>query len=101
MSANPYQLLVECTRGPLVESIHFGAITVVDAQGHLVASIGDPDLYANLRSSSKPFQALPLIENGGVEMFGLRDEDFVPQVNGVLTVGEFYEKAAGSQIIFT
>jgi hypothetical protein len=34
-------------------------------------------------------------------MFGLTTDDFVPQVEGVLTVGEFYEKAAGGQIIFT
>lgn len=36
-----------------------------------------------------------------VDMFGLGTEDFVPQVDEVLTVGEFYEKAAGGQIIFT
>lgn len=75
MNSNPYQLLVECTRGPLVESIHFGALTVVDAAGNLVASAGDPNLYANLRSSSKPFQALPLIENGGAQAFELSDRE--------------------------
>ena len=36
-----------------------------------------------------------------VDMFGLGMEDFVPQVDDILTVGEFYEKAAGGQIIFT
>jgi peroxiredoxin family protein len=36
-----------------------------------------------------------------VEMFGLKEEDFIPQVDGVLTVGEFYEKSAGAQVIFT
>jgi peroxiredoxin family protein len=36
-----------------------------------------------------------------VDMFGLTIDDFVPQVDGILTVGEFYEKAAGGQIIFT
>ena len=36
-----------------------------------------------------------------VDMFGLTMEDFVPQVNGVLTVGEFYELAAGGEIVFT
>jgi L-asparaginase II len=66
-----FEALVEITRGPLVESIHYGALAVVDAQGMLVASTGDPDLAANLRSSSKPFQALPLVEQGGVEAFGL------------------------------
>jgi peroxiredoxin family protein len=36
-----------------------------------------------------------------VDMFGLTMDDFVPQVDGILSVGEFYEKAAGGQIIFT
>lgn len=36
-----------------------------------------------------------------VEMFHLKMEDFCPQVDGVLTVGEFYEKSAGASIIFT
>jgi peroxiredoxin family protein len=36
-----------------------------------------------------------------VVMFHLTPDDFVPQVKGILTVGEFYELAAGAQIIFT
>jgi peroxiredoxin family protein len=36
-----------------------------------------------------------------VDMFGLEDDDFVPQVERVLTVGEFYELAAGGEIVFT
>ena len=36
-----------------------------------------------------------------VEMFGLTMDDFVPQVDEIISVGEFYEKAAGGQIIFT
>ena len=36
-----------------------------------------------------------------VQMFGLSMADFVPQVDGILTVGEFYELAAGGQIVFT
>lgn len=36
-----------------------------------------------------------------VEMFDLKMEDFCPQVEKVLTVGEFYEISAGAQIIFT
>ena len=36
-----------------------------------------------------------------VDMFGLMTNDFVPQVGGVLTVGEFYNLAAGGQIVFT
>jgi peroxiredoxin family protein len=36
-----------------------------------------------------------------VDMFGLTMEDFVPQVDAVISVGEFYALAAGGQIIFT
>jgi peroxiredoxin family protein len=36
-----------------------------------------------------------------VDMFGLSMDDFVPQVADIISVGEFYEKAAGGQIIFT
>jgi peroxiredoxin family protein len=36
-----------------------------------------------------------------VDMFGLNMEDFVPQVEAIISVGEFYEKSAGGQIVFT
>jgi peroxiredoxin family protein len=39
--------------------------------------------------------------HASVEMFGLEMDDFVPQVEGILTVGEFYDIAAGGEIIFT
>ena len=67
--------LVEATRGDLVESTHFGAIAVVDTKGQLIASCGDPHQVAFLRSSSKPFQALPFIEQGGAEAFHLTNEE--------------------------
>ncbi len=36
-----------------------------------------------------------------VDMFNLTMDDFIPQVDSIITVGEFYETAAGGQIIFT
>ena len=36
-----------------------------------------------------------------VDMFGLTMDDFVPQVDDIITVGDFYELAAGGEIIFT
>jgi peroxiredoxin family protein len=36
-----------------------------------------------------------------VDLFGLSKDDFIEQVADVITVGEFYEMAAGGQIIFT
>ena len=36
-----------------------------------------------------------------VDMFKLTKDDFIDQVDEVLTVGEFYELAAGGEIVFT
>ena len=36
-----------------------------------------------------------------VDMFGLTMDDFVPQVDDIISVGQFYERAAGGEIIFT
>lgn len=67
MTAQP---LFEVTRGNIVESVHYGSIAVVDSQGKLIASHGDPQAVAFLRSSAKPFQVLPFVEGGGVEYYG-------------------------------
>ena len=36
-----------------------------------------------------------------VDMFDLKREDFIDEIEGIITVGEFYALAAGGQIIFT
>jgi peroxiredoxin family protein len=36
-----------------------------------------------------------------VDLFGLTKDDFIEQVKDIITVGEFYDLAAGGQIIFT
>ena len=36
-----------------------------------------------------------------VDMFKLTRDDFIDQVDDIISVGQFYEKAAGGQIIFT
>lgn len=71
MPAAPYSPLLELTRGRIVESIHLGAIAVVDALGRLIASYGDPQAVSYLRSTAKPFQALPFIENDGHKFYNL------------------------------
>jgi L-asparaginase II len=50
-------------------------VAVVDAQGRLVAQAGDPAYYTFWRSAAKPFQALPLVEDGVVARFGLTRQD--------------------------
>jgi L-asparaginase II len=68
-------ILVEVTRGPLVESCHRGAVSVVDAEGSAVLSIGDVECRVFPRSAVKALQALPLVESGIAEKFGLTDAE--------------------------
>ena len=67
--------LFELTRGAIVESLHYGAVAVVNAQGRLLYSYGDPYSVCFLRSSAKPFQAVPFFEGGGPEALGLSLEE--------------------------
>ena len=68
-------VLVEVTRGQLVESIHRGSIAVSDARGKLVVEIGDVSQPLFPRSALKPVQAVPLIESGAADAFHLSDEE--------------------------
>jgi L-asparaginase II len=67
--------LTRVYRGEHLESVHRGSIAVVDSRGVLLAYAGDPGLRTCLRSAAKPFQALPLLEYGGVEEFDLTGEE--------------------------
>ena len=71
--ANP--VLVEVTRGAIVESRHRGAVAAVDAAGNLVFSCGDVEAAIYPRSAIKPLQALALVETGAADAFGLGPED--------------------------
>ncbi len=66
-----YRPVIELTRGGIVESIHHGAIAVVDPSGDLHAWWGDVEVVAFLRSSAKPFQTLPLLESGAADHYHL------------------------------
>ncbi len=68
-------ILVELTRGALVESVHRGALAVIDADGAVVASLGDIAAPVYSRSSLKPMQAMVLVESGAAEAFGLSNEE--------------------------
>jgi L-asparaginase II len=66
---------VEQVRGGVVEAWHDVHVAVVDSTGRLVARVGDPELVTFWRSAAKPFQALPLVEDGVAERFGLTSEE--------------------------
>lgn len=68
--------LVEVVRGSVVEAIHRGDIAIVDSQGRLRGSVGDPvGKITYWRSAAKPFQAMPLIHSGAAARWGLCSED--------------------------
>lgn len=66
----PHAPLAEATRGGTLESIHYGSVAVVDTRGKLLYAAGDPDFLTFTRSSIKPFQALPFLQDGGPQRFG-------------------------------
>lgn len=70
---NPF--LVEVTRGNLVESRHRGSVSVVDADGGTVLSLGDVDRRVFPRSAVKALQAMPLVESGIADKYGLTDQE--------------------------
>jgi len=67
--------LVEVRRGAITESRHRGHIVVVDPDGIILRYLGSPQNVTFLRSSAKPFQALPLLVSGAAERFGFTDKE--------------------------
>ena len=71
--ANP--VLVEVTRGAVVESTHRGAVSVFDADGKPVWEIGDTERPVFPRSAVKAIQALPLVESGAADAYGFGNRE--------------------------
>jgi len=68
-------VLVEVTRGGVVESAHRGAVSVFDADGKAVWEIGDTDRPVFPRSAVKAIQALPLVESGAADAYGFGNRE--------------------------
>jgi L-asparaginase II len=64
-------VLVEVTRGAMVESRHRGAAVIADTAGRVMMAWGDGTRPVYARSALKPLQALPLVESGAADAFGL------------------------------
>ncbi|MCC9620855.1 asparaginase [Thalassospira sp. MA62] len=71
-AANP--ILVEATRGAMVESFHRGRYVVMKSDGTVVDQGGDIDALMYPRSAIKPLLAIPLIESGAADAFALEDK---------------------------
>lgn len=67
--------LVEVSRGPIVESRHRGHLIAVDGEGKTVAALGGPETITYIRSSGKPFQAIPLVASGAADRFQFSEKE--------------------------
>lgn len=65
---------VELWRGDLLESLHSGHAVICDETGAIEEAWGDAAALIYPRSSCKMIQALPLVESGAADAFGLKSE---------------------------
>jgi L-asparaginase II len=66
--------LIEIWRGDMIECLHQGHAVVCDDAGKIVRAWGDPEAIIFPRSSCKMLQALPLVESGAADAFGLTEK---------------------------
>ena len=71
----PNPVLVEVTRGQIVESRHRGIAVVVDGDGSVVMGLGDIETPVFPRSAVKSMQALPLVESGAADRYGFGNRE--------------------------
>lgn len=67
--------MVEVTRGRSVESLHRAHGITCRANGGAEVCVGDPGMLTFWRSAMKPFQTIPLFEDGVMEAFGFGPEE--------------------------
>ncbi len=67
-------VVVEVTRGGIVESRHLVDLAIVDTDGKVVEAWGDVARPVFPRSANKPLQAIPLAETGAADAFALEDK---------------------------
>jgi L-asparaginase II len=64
MTTSPFVPLAIADRSGHDESTHFGALVLLDREGNVCASLGDPMVEIYPRSSLKPLQAWAMLEAG-------------------------------------
>lgn len=70
-----YELDVVAMRGDIVEARHSVHAAIVDAQGTLLGSAGNPELLTVWRSCAKPFQVMSFVESGHFDRLGWGDDE--------------------------
>jgi len=100
-------LSVEVMRGSVVESQHQVMAVVVDERGLSTISFGNSQFLTMPRSAIKMLQALPFVESGAYEAFGLEPKHLAlicsshrGEKNHLLAVGEIMAKAGIREEMF-
>ncbi|WP_321933367.1 asparaginase [Paraburkholderia sp. J8-2] len=75
MTTSAPQPAVKVLRGGVIETTHVAHIAVVDSEGRLLYTFGDPHRMTLVRSAAKPAQALAVAETGALARFGFDDAD--------------------------
>jgi L-asparaginase II len=87
--------MIRVMRGGLLESLHRGHLAVVRPDGALLDALGDPDFPTFLRSAAKPFQAVPVVEDGAFERFSFTPRELAAMC-GSLSGQDFHVEAVSS-----
>lgn len=69
------EILLNYTRAGKVENIHRGDIVAVDLNEKVVDCIGDSYKKMFWRSAAKPFQAIPFVQQYGLEQYNITEEE--------------------------
>jgi L-asparaginase II len=69
------EILASVIRGETIESIHRGHLIILDGEGNEMTTLGDPETITFIRSSAKPFQAIPFLMSGAAERFGFLENE--------------------------
>ena len=68
-------VIAKTYRGNVVDLTHIGHIAVVDYTGKILYQYGNPERITFARSSTKPIQAIPVLESGAVKNYGITDRE--------------------------
>ena len=68
-------LIAKKYHGEIVDLYHYGHIAVADVHGNILWSLGDPHRVTYSRSSAKPIQAIPVVESGAVDEYGITEKE--------------------------
>jgi len=73
-------IVVETLRGQIMECRFRGSAAVVDSKGKIVSSIGNAQVVTTIRSTAKPFQAVPLLEHSQYHRLNLTPKEIAVMV---------------------